>query len=68
MGRRRQMWVDKVLQNGGTDAGEVAERMMPSSIVHGKKDGNVCTLPMSDRMRQLVKKWVTTGTQKRKGW
>ena len=59
MGRRRQIWVDKVLQNGGTDMWETAERMIPSSTVTGK-GGSVCTLPMSDRKRQLVKKWVTT--------
>ena len=66
MGRRRQLWVDKVLQNGGTDMWETAERMIPSSVVHGKKDGNVQTLPMSDRMRQLVKKWVTSDSAKRR--
>ena len=68
MGRRKQLWIDKVLQNGGTDVGAVVERMMPSTTVHGKKHGNVQTLPMSDRKRQLVKMWVTTGKQKRKGW
>ena len=68
MGRRKQLWIDKVLQNGGADAGEVVARMMPESTVHGKKDGNIQTLPMSDRKRQLVKIWVTTGKQKRKGW
>lgn len=66
MGRRRLLWVAKVLQSSGNNAWEAAERMIPSHTVRGKKDGNVQTLAMSDRKRVLVKKWVASSSERRK--
>jgi len=68
MGRRRQLWIAKVVQSGANDTWEAAERMIPKHTVHGKKDGNVQTLAMSDRKRALVKKWVASAGEKRRGW
>lgn len=61
MGRRRLLWVRTGLTADSID------RRIPKHTVRGKK-GNVCTLPMSDRMQALVKKWVTSSGERRRNW
>jgi len=58
MGQRKKYW-----QSMGTNA----EQRIPDSTIRGKK-GNVCTLPMSDRKRQLVKKWIASTGERRRSW
>ena len=59
MGQRKKYW-----QAMGPDA----EDRIPGSTVRGKKDGNIQTLPMTDRKRQLVKKWASAKGERRRSW
>jgi hypothetical protein len=59
MGQRKKYW---------QAMGPNAEDRIPGSTVRGKKDGNVQTLPMSDRKRGLVKKWLAAGPERKKNW
>ena len=58
MGQRKKYW---------QAMGSNAEQRIPGSTVRGKK-GNVCTLPMSDRKRDLVKKWIASTGERRRSW
>ena len=71
---RLVMGKEKVMEDNSRTIDELVAREGFTLMVRDELDrayakhGNVQTLPMSDRKRQLVKKWVTTGKEKRRGW
>lgn len=60
MGQRKKYW---------QAMGSNAEQRIPGSRIYGNRPASsIVTEPMTDRKRELVKKWITSTGERRRSW